>query len=425
MSWNWSLRAGFLRVVLPASVQCRKGISSVSVRLRPLLPILLLSLTLALSGCSNNSDRVTGNERLVRGPGGLGSTLVETTVPDRDTYVTPGTANYGSVLLVGHDATFEGIAFFKFLKINLPNTALTGFTPGNVLFDLPHVSLRNEPFEIALELRQTATALVDSGTIGWPGPAADTLLATSTYDFSGPLVMNLGPGSFNRVAGWAAPEPDAIPTLMLRATAIQGFAGFASRTARLRIPYTYTVGATTVADTVNSTVLLDVYLHPPLTPAATGSDTALILGGPFEASVAIHAPTPAVAEGASINDLRLVFGVVDSIPGYLAGGDSAQVALTIEIYRVSGAWSESATDRSQIPTDSSPIGLVVRTFAVGDTLSIPLPSILARGWTTLNEGVLLSVRNANMKPGLKLGSRESATVPLLRVGTTSAPPGRF
>jgi hypothetical protein len=132
-----------------------------------------------------------------------------------------------------------------------------------------------------------------------------------------------------------------------------------------------------------------------------------------------------VAAGASINDLRLVFGVIDSISGYLAGGDSARVALTIEIYRVSAGWSEAATDRSQVPTDSSPIGLVVREFAVGDTLSIPLPPILARGWTTLNEGVLLSVRNANVKPGLKLGSRESATVPLLRVGTTSAPPGRF
>jgi hypothetical protein len=153
MRWNWRPRAGFLPVVLPASVQCRKGISSVSVRLRPLLSILLLTLALALSGCSNNSDRVTGNERLIRGPGGLGSTLVETTVPDRDTYVTPGTANYGSVLLVGHDATFEGRAFFKFLKINLPNTTLTGFTPGNVLFDLPHVSLRNEPFEVDLDPR--------------------------------------------------------------------------------------------------------------------------------------------------------------------------------------------------------------------------------------------------------------------------------
>src|SRR4029079_5288422 len=85
-SWKWSRRGGFLRVVLPASVQCRKGISYVSVRLRPLFATLLAISSLALSCCCNNPARVTGNERLIRGAGGLGSPLVETTIPDRDTY---------------------------------------------------------------------------------------------------------------------------------------------------------------------------------------------------------------------------------------------------------------------------------------------------------------------------------------------------
>jgi len=101
------------------------------------------------------------------------------------------------------------------------------------------------------------------------------------------------------------------------------------------------------------------------------------------------------------------------------------VPFIIEIYQVTGAWPEGATDRSQIPTGTSPLALVARTFPVGDTLSIPLPHVLARGWTTLNEGVVLSIRNANVKPGLKLGSRESAVLPLMRTGTTTAPPGRF
>jgi hypothetical protein len=426
-SWNWSRRAGFLRVVLPASVQCRKGISSVLVRLRPLLPTLLAISSLALSGCSNNSDRVTGNERLIRGAGGLGSTLVETTIPDRDTYVTPGTANYGSVLLVGRDATFEARAFFKILKINLPSTDFIGVVPtGNVLLDFPHIQLRNEPFTIDLELRETATALADSGTISWPGPAPGVLLASSTYDFTGDLIMDLGPGSYSRVAQWTAPEPDSIPTLMLQVSAPQGFAAFASRTARLRIPFTKQVAGTTVPDTVSTTVRFDLYLHPPLIPAATGSDTALVLGGPFESRIAIRGPIPAMAPGASINDLRLVFGVIDSIPGYVVAADSiAQVPFTIEIYQVTGTWPETATDGSQVPTGSTPVALVVRSFPVGDTLSIPLPPDLARGWTTLNEGVVLGIRNANVKPGLRLGSHESALVPLLRVGTTSAPPGRF
>jgi hypothetical protein len=395
------------------------------VRLRPFLPALLLTAFLGPFGCSNNTDRITGNERLIRGVDGFGSTLVETTIPDRDTYVTPGTANYGSTLLVGRDATFEGRAFFKFLRINLPDTSRLGFTPGNVLFEVQAVPLRNEPLQVDLELRETASALPDSGTISWPGPAGGTLLATRTFDFSGPLVMDLGAGSFTRIKQWTHPEPDSIPALMLRATAIEGFAAFASRSARIRIPYTYTVGATTVADTVNTTVPFDLYLHPPLTPPATGSDTTLVLGGPYEASIAIRGPIPAVGAGSSINDLRLVFGVVDSIPGFPLGSDSTKVVLTIEIYRVTGAWSEDATERSSIPTASSPLSLVLRQFAVGDTLSIPLPPDLARGWTTANEGVLLSIRNANVKPGVIVGSRESSIPPLLRVGTTTAPPGRF
>ena len=396
-------------------------------RLRPLLTALLAISTLALSSCSNNSDRVTGNERLIRGAGGLGSTLVETTIPDRDTYVTPGTANYGSVLLVGHDATFEARAFFKILRINLPSTDFVNVIPtGNVLFEFPHVELGNEPATIDLELRQTATALADSGTIAWPGPAPGVLLASSTYDFIGNLVMDLGPGSYNRLVQWTTPDPDSIPTFMLQVSAVQGFAAFASRTARLRIPFTKQVSGAAVPDTVSTTVTFDLYLHPPLVPAATGSDTALVLGGPFESSIAIRAPIPAVGPGASINDLRIVFGVIDSIPGYVAASDStATLPFIIEIYQVTGAWSENATDRSQVPTGTSALALVARTFPVGDTLSIPLPPNLARGWTTLNEGVVLSIRNANVKPGLRLGSRESAIIPLMRTGTTTAPPGRF
>lgn len=396
-------------------------------RLRPLLPALLALASLALSGCSNNSDRVTSNERLIRGAGGLGSTLVQTSVPDRDTYVTPGTANYGAVLLVGKDATFEGRAFFKILKLNLPSTDFLGVVPaGNVLLDFPHIELRNEPATIDLSLNETSTALADSGTIAWPGPAPGRLLASQSYDFLGDLVMDLGPGSYDRVLQWTHPEPDSIPTLMLLASSAQGFAAFASRTARLRIPFTKVVAGVTTPDTVSTTVTFDLYLHPPLVPAATGSDTALVLGGPFESSIAIRAPVPPVEPGASINDLRLVFGVIDSIPGYSAATDTTStVPFIIEIYQVTGAWPENATDRSQVPTSTTPLALVARTFPVGDTLSIPLPPNLARGWTTLNEGVVLSIRNANVKPGLRLGSRESAIVPLMRTGTTTAPPGRF
>ena len=393
-------------------------------RLRPLLPALLLAAFLLPSGCSNNSDRVTGNERLIRGAGGLGSTLVETTVPDRDTYVTPGTANYGSVLLIGQDSRFEARAYFKFLKINLPSTDFTGVVMGDPWFELPPVPLNGDAGDRTYSLYEVS-ALADSGTIAWPGPAQGALLATGFYEFTGPLVLRLAPGSASLIQQWTAPEPDSLPTFMIRSTTAEGIAGFASKSMRLRIPYTHTVGNTVVADTVNTTVPFDLYLHPPLTPAPTGSDTSLVLGGPYEASVAIRAPVPAVSPGSSINDLRLVFGVLDTIPGYRLQSDTLGVTLAIQIYRVTGDWAENVTNRSEVPTDANPAALVLRRFAVGDTLSVPLPADLARGWTTTNNGVLLSVRTANLKPGLRLGSRESAVVPLMRVGTTTAPPGRF
>ena len=65
-----------------------------------LLAALILPVTLFLSGCSNRVERIVGNERLIRGPGGLGTTLDQGPAVDRDTYVTPGTANFGTSLLV-------------------------------------------------------------------------------------------------------------------------------------------------------------------------------------------------------------------------------------------------------------------------------------------------------------------------------------
>src|SRR5690348_1860635 len=100
------------------------------------LAAILFALALA-SGCSNRAERLVGNERLIRGPGGLGTTILQNSLPDRDTYVTPGTANYGPYLLAGRSTTFEARSFFRFLKFNLPDTLLSGFTPDSIIFILP------------------------------------------------------------------------------------------------------------------------------------------------------------------------------------------------------------------------------------------------------------------------------------------------
>ena len=64
----------------------------------------------------------------------------------------------------------------------------------------------------------------------------------------------------------------------------------------------------------------------------------------------------------------------------------------------------------------------------GDSVSLSLPSSLARDWAANpagNYGVLVKVRDGNRDPGLLLGSRESSKPPMLRIATTSPPPGRF
>jgi len=398
-----------------------------------LLAALILPVTLFLSGCSNRVERIVGNERLIRGPGGLGTTLVQGPAVDRDTYVTPGTANFGTSLLVGRTSTYEAHAFFKFASFSLPDTTRAGFTPGEVLFELAQDTLRRSPLKLDLDLGVTNAAIPDSAVLGWPGPTVGTSLGSITFDFGGPILISLGPGSFSEYKQWAL-NPGSVPGFILRATLVQGVAGFRAGAARFRVPYSWDNGGTTVFDTTNTTVTFDAYVHPPISPTPTGSDTALVLGGGFEAGLAIHAPVGAVAPGASVNQLRLVLAVIDSLQGVdgstlknTSGND--RVSVTLEVYRITGAWPEGAVDLSSIPHDAAATTLVLSVASgPGDSLSIPLPTTLARGWAenpASNEGVLVLVRTANVNPGVVVGSRESSRPPVLRVSTTSPPPGRF
>jgi hypothetical protein len=374
-----------------------------------------------------------GNQRLLRGPGGLGTTQIQNPNSDRDTYVTPGTANFSSTLLAGRSSTYEARAFFKFTSFNLPDTNRTGFVPGDVLFELPEARLRRTPLDLDLQFGLTDAAVPDSAVIGWPGPGMGTQLGSITYDFSGNLRLSLGPGSFNQFKQWAL-NPSSVPGFILRAPLVQGVAGFASNRARFRVPYTWNNAGTTVSDTITTLVTFDVYLHPPISPAATGADTALVLGGGFESSLAIHAPVPVIEPGASVNQLRLVLAVIDSLPGVDGSilkdaSDTSRVAVSLAIYRITGPWTEGVTDEASTPHSIVPTALVLNVAVTpGDSLSVPLPTSLARGWAenpASNDGILISIRSANINPGIVVGSRESSRPPVLRVSTTSPPPGRF
>jgi hypothetical protein len=279
----------------------------------------------------------------------------------------------------------------------------------------------------------TSSALADSGSIVWPGPGFGASLASIAFDFGGNLLVSLGPGSFSQFKQWAI-TPSLVPAFILRSPLTQGVAGFRGGAARFRVPYTWNNSGTTVSDTINTTVSLDLFLHPPIAPTPTGADTSLALGGGFESSIAVRAPVPAIPAGASVNELRLVFGVLDALPGVDGStlnneNDASRISIRMEVRPITAAWPEGVTEESGLTKTSLPIRIVFDVAVEpGDSLSISLPTSLARGWAespATNEGVHISVTSAHINPGVLLGSRESSRPPVLRVSTTSAPPGRL
>ena len=398
-----------------------------------LLPASLLLAFLILGACSERAERIVGNARLIRGPGGLGTTTIASPVPDRDTYLTPGTVNLGSTILVGRSATFEARAFFKFTSFRLPDTTLAGFSPGTVLFELPQSQLRITPTSQQIEFGIIDSPLADTTSVTWPGPSLGTLLGSQDYNFAGPLVFGLPGGGYQLYKSWAI-DPSTVPGFILRSPSVDGIAGFRAGLGRFRVPYSWNDGGTTRFDTTNTFVSFDYYAHPPLTPLPTGVDTALVLGGGFETGVAVRADVPALTAGYSVNDLRLVFQVVGEhagVDGSLLNQatDSTGVSVTIDVYRILSDWSE--TETNELALERGVLQIATTRFVAalpGDSVSLSLPSSLARDWAAdpaANYGVLIKIRDGNRDPGLVVGSRESSRPPILRVATTSPPPGRF
>jgi hypothetical protein len=408
-----------------------------------LMAALVLPATILLCGCSNKVDRIVGNQRLIRGPGGLGTTDSVVSFMDRDTYLATSTANFGPALLVGESGSFEARSLFRVSSWSLPVETLPGFSPVAVHFVLPKREILGVAGLLSAELSLTSVPWDSSVT--WPGPALGASLGSTTYDFIGEFRINLGPGGYSQVQLWAA-TPSLAPGFALVRTSTGNVGSFQAGSAVFRVFYQYTGPDSTETDSIDTHVSLNAYIHSPLSPPQTGAETALIFGSGFECALALRAPVPPIADGSSVNELRLVLPVTGTATAGNGAAMPDTTLLRVDIFRILASWAEGITDQAALTLDANPVSrLTLPAFFVAqDTaLSIPLPRELTRGWgadSTSNEGVLIKIRDVTVRPGpllprlaqtqaespsFLIGSRESSRPPVLRISTTTPPPGRF
>jgi hypothetical protein len=172
-----------------------------------------------------------------------------------------------------------------------------------------------------------------------------------------------------------------------------------------------------------TTLPTDLTLHTPL-PPASGTETAIPLGGLFRAEALLRAPVGQPPSGFSINGAQIV--AYTTVPVF-----PADETAEIRVYRVRNAWTEDiAAADSVLGLDTAVLATIsgYRVRSAGDSLVIPIPPSLAREWSlnpASNQGVLLRVTDSFKIPEIRLLSRESVRPPVLRVQTTTPPPGRF
>jgi len=221
---------------------------------------------------------------------------------------------------------------------------------------------------------------------------------------------------------------------------------FQAGSAVFRIFYQYTGADSTETDSIDTHVSLNAYIHSPLSPPQTGAETAMVFGGEFESALALRAPVPPISDGSSVNELRILLPVTGTAPAPDGAAMPDTAILSVDIFRIRAPWVEGVTDKANLTIDASSVSrLTLPQFltAQDTALSIPLPRVLTREWgadSTSNEGVLIRIRDVTVRPGSDLhrlaqtpaespsfliGSRESSRPPVLRVSTTTPPPGRF
>jgi hypothetical protein len=130
--------------------------------------------------------------------------------------------------------------------------------------------------------------------------------------------------------------------------------------------------------------------------------------------------------GFSINGAQIVAYIDPSVPAF-----PTDETAEIRVYRIRNAWTEDiAAADSVLGLDTAVLATIsaYRVRSAGDSIVVPIPPSVAREWSfnpASNQGVLLRVTDSFKLPEIRLRSRESARPPVLRVQTTTPPPGRF
>jgi hypothetical protein len=396
------------------------------VRFRPVVAFLLAALAaVPLVGCSRKAETLVGAGRVIRGPGGLGTTVQLVSVADRDTYVEPATADFDSLLLVGQSGAFQARTYLAVKSWNLPDTTLAGLVIQTISLELPrNLTLGLDTIQINLSL--TATAW-DTTTVAWPGPATGAQLGSArdprtTQVFSLPLTSL----TFTQIKQWAL-APASVPGFVLDSPSLTLLAAYIAGGVKFRISYTHTATGS-VLQSVDTPVTQDFYLRPPLTPAPTGADTALVLGGLYKTSLAIHVPVDSIPKPVSVDEAMLVLRLV---PGS-AIPDPADVAGVLQVRPIANTWTDAVTQQTALTVAPASFasGRLATLYSSSDrTFSIRLPGSLMRAWASspsTNQGLLITLVNRqNLTKHFEVGSLESSRPTELHVSFTELPPGRF
>jgi hypothetical protein len=408
-----------------------KGLSSAAMRPPAILFALLLALSLAaLVGCSTRQDRLLSNRRLLRGPAGFGGTTRVVLNPDRDTYVGTSKSFFSPTLLVGVDGPLDAQSYFSTSAWTLPPTTVPQDSIESVEVVIPVDSLSDRPASSLLGLSINAGAFDSTQAWGTPPPEGPTPgLTLAQFDVAtvGPLRFSLPLTYYtDSLLVWKA-NPAAFPGFAVISLSRDALVELDPRAAYVQVSY-FNRAATGKAtpDTVRTALTRHFTTRSPLSPAPTGSEPTLVLGGNFNTGLLVHFPPVVVPEGSTVNEATLRLRL-DPATQPFATGDTVR----IYVQRVDSTWAESEVSRDPLKLDTSTLLGVRSAVTVGaldSVVAVALPPSIIRYWAepgAVNEGILVMVAQPYYTPPILVRSRETSLPIELRVSYTSPPPARF